>query len=100
MAANVGMSLQFDIMYSGPLDMRDRVFESQDELNAYIASATAYAGHIVRVKDTVDGETNINLYLINEDKSLSPIASASSADLEAIMNSLTWVEIPDPVPAT
>lgn len=87
MTGNVGMPLQFDIMYDAPLDTRDKIYETMEEANNYLASPTAYAGHIIKVKE--DG--TINAYIVNEDKTLSPINSGD--EVQTLLDSLTWKDL-------
>lgn len=83
--ANVGMPLQFSRMYRGPLDEKD-VFESYELAVAYANSPIGYPGHIIAVKTT---EFRRDVYVINDDKSLSHI-SVTRNDIDITLSADNW----------
>lgn len=83
--ANVGMPLQFSRMYNGPLDEKD-VFESYEEALIYANSPIGYPGHVISVKTT---EYRRDVYVINDDKSLSHVA-VTRADIDLVLSADGW----------
>lgn len=85
--AEAALPIQFKKMYSGPINP-DSVFNSLSEAEAYASGPLGASGEIIGVKtDSTTGK--YSAYIINEDKTLSPVGS----DTSELVASLTWQEL-------
>ena len=82
----IGLPIQFDRMYSGPIDKYD-VFDSYADAVIYAQGPIAFPGQILGVKGTSNKR---EIYVINEDRTLSN-AMIQRENINIVLEANKWV---------